>query len=168
MPSKKDIFGNWMEKRMYGDYRPVNRKTKSDRYPMPIPEELFDAIGFSRVFSTLDLRSSYHQLPLLAGDRVRTAFWGVDQDGKDQLYHWKFFLYGLKSAPAEFQRVMDQVFSGLPSARCYIDDVIVFSITPHEHVRHLQPFLYGCNGGDCACTTTSVSFFMTGWHIWSM
>ena len=70
MPSKKGIFGNWMEKRMCGDYRLVNRKTKSDRYPMPIPEELFDAIGFSRVFSTLDLRSDYHHLPLLAGDRV--------------------------------------------------------------------------------------------------
>ena len=39
---------------------------------------------------------------------------------------------------AEFQRVMDQVLSGLPFARCYIDDVIIFSKTPQEHVRHLQ------------------------------
>jgi hypothetical protein len=87
MPSKKDIFGNWTEKRMCGDYRPVNRKTKSDRYPMPMPEELFDALGFARIFSTLDLRSGYHQLPLLLGDRVKTAFWGIDKDGNDQLYH---------------------------------------------------------------------------------
>ena len=60
MPSNIDIFGNWTEKRMCRDYRPANRKTKSNRYPMPIPEELFDAIEFSRVFTTLDLRSSYH------------------------------------------------------------------------------------------------------------
>ena len=60
MPLKKDIFGNWIEKRMCGDYRLVNRKTKSDRYPMPNPEELFDAIGFFWIFSTLDLRSGYH------------------------------------------------------------------------------------------------------------
>ena len=60
MPSKKDIFSNWAEKRMCGDYYPVNWKTKSDRYPIPIPEELFDAIGFSRAFSTLDFRSIYH------------------------------------------------------------------------------------------------------------
>jgi len=71
MPSKKDIFGNWTEKQMCGDYHPVNQKTKSDQYPMPILEELFDAIRFSRVFSTLDLRSGYHQLPLLAGDQDR-------------------------------------------------------------------------------------------------
>ena len=52
MPLKKDIFGNWMKKRMCGNYRLVNRKTKSEWYPMPIPEELVDAIGFCRVFST--------------------------------------------------------------------------------------------------------------------
>jgi len=46
MSSKKDIFGNQAKKRMCGDYRLVNRKTKSDRYPMPMPEELFDALGF--------------------------------------------------------------------------------------------------------------------------
>ena len=60
MPAKKDILGNWTEKRMCGDYRPVNKKTKTDRYPMPTPEELFDAVGKARVFSTLDLRSGYH------------------------------------------------------------------------------------------------------------
>jgi hypothetical protein len=40
---------------------------------MPMPEELFDALGFARIFSTLDLRFGYHQLPLLFGDRVKTA-----------------------------------------------------------------------------------------------
>jgi hypothetical protein len=44
--------------------------------------------------------------------------------------------FGLKNAPAEFQRMMDHVLFGLPFARCYIDDVIIFSKT--EHVRHLQ------------------------------
>ena len=138
MSLKKDIFGNWTVKRMCMDYRPVNRKTKSDRYPMPIPEELFDAIGFSRVFSTLDLISGYHQLPILVGDRVKTAFWGVDHDTKDQLYHWKFLPFGLKNALAKFHRMMDQILSGLPFLWCYIDDVIIFSKTSQEHVRHLQ------------------------------
>jgi hypothetical protein len=69
---------------------------------------------------------------------VKTAFWGVDHDGKDQLYHWKSLPFGLKNAPADFQRVMDHVLSGLPFARCYIDDVIIFNKTPQEHVKHLQ------------------------------
>ena len=69
---------------------------------------------------------------------MKTAFWRVDQDGKYQLYHWRFLPFGLKNAPAEFQRVMDHVLSSLPFARCYIDNVIIFSRTPQEHVRHLQ------------------------------
>jgi hypothetical protein len=37
MPSKKDIYGNWTDKRMCGDYRRINKFTKSDRYAMPTP-----------------------------------------------------------------------------------------------------------------------------------
>ena len=87
MPLKKDIFGAWTGKPMCGDYRPINWKTKLDRYPIPIPEKLFDAIGFSRVFSIRNLRSDYHQFSLLAGDRVKTTFWGVVYDENNQLYH---------------------------------------------------------------------------------
>ena len=35
MLARKDILGNWTEKRMCEDYRLVNKKTKSNRYPMP-------------------------------------------------------------------------------------------------------------------------------------
>ena len=69
---------------------------------------------------------------------MKTAFWGIDHDGNDQLYHWKFLSFGLKNAHVEFQRVMDQILSGLSFARYYIDDVIIFNKTPHEHIKHLQ------------------------------
>ena len=74
MPTQKDILGNWIEKRMCGYYCPVNKKTKPDRYPMPTPEELFDAVRKARVFSILDSRFGYHQLPLRIEDRVKIAF----------------------------------------------------------------------------------------------
>eukprot|EP00245_Coleochaete_scutata_P000411 TRINITY_DN1051_c1_g1_i1.p1 TRINITY_DN1051_c1_g1~~TRINITY_DN1051_c1_g1_i1.p1 ORF type:complete len:1227 (+),score=252.29 TRINITY_DN1051_c1_g1_i1:430-3681(+) len=141
MPSKKDIYGRWTEKRMCGDYRPHNRKSKSDRYPMPTPEELFDSLGQASVFSTLDLRSGYHQLPIREEDRPKTAFWGVDEHGRDCLYQWKYLPFGLKNAPAEFQRVMDRILSGLDFARCYIDDIIVYSSSPEEHIRHIEQVL---------------------------
>jgi hypothetical protein len=86
MPSKKNIYDNWTEKRMCGDYRRINKFTKSDRYAMPIPEENFEAIGHAKVFSTLDLRSGYHQIGLREEDKEKTAFWGINKDGKDRLY----------------------------------------------------------------------------------
>ena len=73
MPSQKDIYGNWTEKRMFGDYRRINKFTKSDRYTMPIPEENFEAIGHA-MFSTLDLHSGYHQIDLKEEDKEKTAF----------------------------------------------------------------------------------------------
>jgi hypothetical protein len=137
MPSKKDIYGNWTEKRMCGDYRIINKFTKSDRYAMLTPEENFEAIRHAKVFSTLDLCSGYHQIGLREEDKEKTAFWGIDKDGKDRLYQWKFLSFGLKNAPAEFQRVMDQVFSGLEFVKSYIDDIIVFSTSTQKHRTHL-------------------------------
>jgi hypothetical protein len=137
MPAKKDVLQNWTEKLMCGDYCPVNRKTKSDRYPMPTPEELFDAVSKARVFSTLDLRSGYHQLPLRFENRVKTTFWRVDDNGRDMFFYWKFLPFGLKNAPAEHQWVMDQVLKELPFFWYYIDNVIIFSDTPKGHVKQL-------------------------------
>jgi hypothetical protein len=137
MPSKKDIYGNWTKKRMCGDYRRINKFTKSDRYAMPTPEENFKAIGHAKVFNTLDLCSGYHQIGLREEDKEKTAFWGIDKDGKDRLYQWKFLPFELKNAPAEFQRVMDRVFSGLEFVKCYIDDIIVFSTSAQKHRIHL-------------------------------
>jgi hypothetical protein len=102
MPSKKDIYSNWTKKRMCGDYRRINKFTKSDRYAMPTPEENFEAIRHAKVFSTLDLRSGYHQIGLREEDKEKTAFWGIEKDGKDRLYQWKFLSFGLKNAPAKF------------------------------------------------------------------
>jgi len=56
MPIKKDSVGLCTEKRMCKDYRLLNLVTPQDRYPMPIPEELFDSIGDSNIFPFMDLR----------------------------------------------------------------------------------------------------------------
>jgi hypothetical protein len=60
MPARKDVHGNYMDRRMCGDYRLINRQIKFDKYAMPTPEEIFDVVGHARVFNTLDLRAWYH------------------------------------------------------------------------------------------------------------
>jgi hypothetical protein len=138
MPAKKDVHGNYIDRRMCADYRPMNRQTKSDKLAMPTPEEIFDVVGHARVFSTLDLRVGYHQLPIQKEDKAKTIFWGVNFHGKDCLYQWKFLPFGLKNTPVEFQRVMDRILAGLDFVRSYIDDIVVYSDTVEEHQIHLQ------------------------------
>ncbi len=60
MPTKKDSARLWTEKRMCGDYRPLNLVTPQDKYPMPILEELFDSIGDSNIFTIMDLRQGFN------------------------------------------------------------------------------------------------------------
>jgi hypothetical protein len=57
---KKDSVGLWIEKRMCGDYRPLNLVAPQDRYPMPIPKKLFDSIGDSNIFTIVDLKQGFN------------------------------------------------------------------------------------------------------------
>jgi putative transposase len=102
MLAKKDVHGNYTNRRMCGDYRLINRQTKSDKYAMPTPKEIFDVVGHARVFGSLDLRAGYHQLPIREEDKAKTTFWGINSHDKDYLYKWKFLPFGLKNTPVEF------------------------------------------------------------------
>jgi len=98
MPAKKDSTGLWTEKRMCGDYRPLNLVTPQDRYPMPIPEELFDSIRDSNIFIIVDLRQGFNQIVLDAKDRKKTTL-----HGSNKLWEWLVMPFGLKNAPVFFQ-----------------------------------------------------------------
>ncbi len=70
MPAKKDVHGNYTNRRMCGDYCPINQQTKSDKYSMLTLKEIFDVVGHVRVFSTLDLQARYHQLLIQKEDKA--------------------------------------------------------------------------------------------------
>jgi hypothetical protein len=76
---KKDSVGLWIEKKMCGDYTPLNLVTPQDRYPMPIPEELFDSIGDSNIFIIVDLRQGFNQIVFAAKDCKKTTFHGSNK-----------------------------------------------------------------------------------------
>jgi hypothetical protein len=98
MPTKKDSVGLWIEKRMCGDYRPLNLITPQDRYPMPILEELFDSIGDSNIFTIVDMRQGFNQILLTAKDHKKITF-----HGSNKLWEWLVMPFGLKNAPVFFQ-----------------------------------------------------------------
>ncbi len=113
MPTKKDSARLWTEKRMCGDYRPLNLVTPQDRYPMPIPEELFDSIGDSNIFTIVDLRQGFNQIVFATKDRKKITF-----HGSNKLWEWLVMPFGLKNALVFFQRIMDQVLEGANFLKC--------------------------------------------------
>ncbi len=107
------------------DYRRLNSKTKQDAFPLPRIDESVDALGGAQVFSTIDLASSYHQVAVHEKDRSKTAF--TTSLG---LYEYRRMPFGLCNVPATFQLLMQP--------RCYLDDLLVYSSTFHEHLLHLE------------------------------
>ena len=127
------------------DYRQLNDRTKKDSYPLPRIDECLDALAGGSWFSTLDLRSGYHQVAMEPKDADKTAF--VTRRG---IFRWKVMPFGLCNAPATFQRLMDIVLSGLNFEIClvYLDDVIIFGKTPEEHLDRLEQVFQRLRGAN--------------------
>ena len=129
--------------RMCIDYRELNRITVKNKYPLPRIDDLMDNLSGAKYFSSLDLTSGYHQLVLPESDRHKTAF--NTHFGK---YEYKVLPMGLSNAPAVFQAAMhfiamNKVFGPLLN-KCvcvYLDDILVFSKTPEDHLQHLEKVL---------------------------
>jgi len=117
------------------DYRKVNSMTIQDAYPLPCIDESLDALAGSKYFSTLDLLSGYWQVTLSPDAQEKAAF-----ILRDELWKWKVLPFGLTSAPATFQRLMEQVLSGLhwKTLLIYLHDVIVISPDFATHVSRLM------------------------------
>ena len=60
--------------RMCIDYRHLNQKTVKDAYPLPLADEVQNQLAGSTIFSILDLRSGYWQIPVHRSDQYKTAF----------------------------------------------------------------------------------------------
>jgi len=133
MPTKKDSTGLWTEKRMCGDNRPLNLVTPQDKYPMPIPEELFDSIGDLNIFTIVDLKQGFNQIMLAAKERKKMTF-----HGSNKLWEWLMMPFGLKNAPVFFQQIMDRVFKGVDFMKCYIYDVLMHNKGFLQHLAHLE------------------------------
>ena len=123
------------ELRICVDYRPLNKQTVKDSYPLPLPDEVQDCLTKAAVFSTLDLHSGYWQLLIAEADQPKTAFCLGPGMG---LYKFCHMPFGLSGAPGSFQRLMDSVLRGLPFASTYLDDILVYSPNVECHKDHLR------------------------------
>ena len=124
------------------DYWGVNKDIIPDKYPIPCIDELIDMVGRNkpRLFTSLDLMHAYgyHQVKMAENSKHKTAF--VCHLGQ---YLYRRMPFGLTDAPATFQRLMSQLFSGKEweFVSVYLDSVLITSQDIKEHMEHIKKVL---------------------------
>jgi hypothetical protein len=112
----------------------LNVVTIKNKYPLPRIDILFNQLTSAKVFSKVDLCSSYHQIKIRPKDIPKTAF-----STRYELYEYLVLSFGLTNAPAHFMYLMNSVF--MPELDkfvvVFIDDILIYSKSEEEHAQHL-------------------------------
>ena len=118
------------------DLRHLNSHTIKDAYSLPRIEESLDCLNGACIFTSLDLKSGYWQVEMDEKSIPYTTF----TVGPLGFYECICMPFGLTNAPATFQRLMESCLGELHLQYCiiYLDDIIIFSKTPKEHLHHLR------------------------------
>lgn len=144
------------------DFRGLNNITIKNKYPLPLINSAFQPLHGATVFSKLDLRNAYHLVRIREGDEWKTAF-------NTPLGHFEYLVmpFGLTNAPAVFQSLVNDVLRDYLNqfVFVYLDDILIFSRSPQEHVLHVRKVLQRLlenklfiKGEKCEFHVPSVSF----------
>lgn len=127
------------KKRLVIDYsETINKFTHLDGFPLPRIHDLIREVAQYRFFSSVDLCSAYHQVPLKQSDKIYTAF-----EASGSLYQFVRLPFGLTNGVASFQRIISAFIrdENLTGTFAYLDDLIICGRTKVEHDCNLQKFL---------------------------
>lgn len=152
-----DEFGN-KNKRLVVDFRKLNENTIDDKYPIPNVISILSNMGHAQYFTTLDLKSGFHQIELAERDREKTAF--SVSNGK---YEFCRLPFGLKNAPSIFQRAIDDILREKIGKSCfvYVDDVIIYSESKEQHIKDIDWVLKSLHDANMRVSVDKSKFFKT-------
>ena len=123
--------------RLCGDFKvTINQALCIDKYPIPRIEDLFASLAGGQHFSKLDLSNAYLQMEVEESSKKLLTI--STQKG---LFQFNRLPFGIASAPAVFQKAMDQILLGLPHTHCYLDDILVSGPDKLTHLKTLDAVL---------------------------
>ncbi|XP_052754781.1 uncharacterized protein K02A2.6-like [Galleria mellonella] len=120
--------------RLCADYRAtLNKNLLDDKYPIPRVEEVFSKLSGGRYFCTLDINQAYLHMktdPATAEMQAISTCKGTFKVNR--------LMFGVKVAPSQWQRYMDQTLQGLPGTACFFDDIAIQGQTYIELLKRIQ------------------------------
>ena len=129
--------------RPVGDYRALNAVTEKDAYPLPFLQDFSVELHGKKIFSKIDLRDAFHQIPVHQDDIPKTCV--TTPFGAFEYLRMPF---GLAGGSQACQRFMDTVLRNLDvteaglsrsvSLFCYVDDILVASEDENQHTEDLR------------------------------
>ncbi|XP_030586939.1 uncharacterized protein K02A2.6-like [Archocentrus centrarchus] len=123
--------------RICGDFKvSVNPVLRIDQYPLPRIEDIFTAVAGGKHFSKIDLAQAYLQMEVEETSKKYLVI-----NTHKGLYQYNRLVFGIASAPAVWQRAMDQVLQGIPGTQCFLDDIIVTGVDEETHLANLAAVL---------------------------
>lgn len=135
---KPDSLGN-KQYRAVIDFREVNKASIPQLYPLPLPDELFEMLHGSTIFTVLDVHAAYHQIELDESCRYITAFNALN-------HHYEFCMlpFGLQSSGIAWLHVIHRLleeFIRENSVFVYVDDICIWSSNLTSHVQLIKRVL---------------------------
>ncbi|XP_038058795.1 uncharacterized protein K02A2.6-like [Patiria miniata] len=147
--------------RLCVDLRRLNKAVVRERYTIPTVEEVLGKVAGAQIFSLLDAKHGFWQVPLTEESQKFTTF--ITPFGR---YCFKRLPFGITSAPEIYQRIMCDLLTDIPGVVVYMDDVLITGRTKEEHDERLQRILeivqnagLQLNKDKCKIAQTKVDFF---------
>ena len=136
------------------DCRGLNKVTRKFTWPMPKVKDIFSKLNGATYFTTLDLQAGYHHIPLDKPSIPKTAF-----NSPFRKFKCVKVPFGLAQAPAYFQELMTGILKDFPFAIAYLDNIIIFSKTPQEHLSHICMVFEKLKSANLSMKKSKCSFF---------
>ena len=136
------------------DYSDLNKVTRKFTWPMPKVEDIFSKLNRATYFTTLEFRAGYHHIPLDKSSIPKTAF--NSPFGK---FEFVTVPFGLSQAPAYFQELMTGILKDFNFTIAYLDNIIIFSKIPQEHLFHIRMVFEKLNSANLSIKKSKCSFF---------
>ncbi|KAK2578340.1 hypothetical protein KPH14_012794 [Odynerus spinipes] len=123
--------------RLCGDFSvTLNKYLQVDEYPLPTIDELFSTLAGGEKFSKIDLKEAYLQMEIHPDDREL-----VTLNTHRGLFKCTRLLYGIASAPAIWQREIENILKGIPGVSVFLDDIKITGSNDKEHLQRLNEVL---------------------------